>query len=142
LAVKRHKLDVAILEDFCLLGLMSDDADFKLCWQINQLLGTSFEKEDNLELYHKKLKADQQFSLFTYLDEDAMVTYRIIGNRSEVGYFLDELRNLDYLVHIQGEFMPEQIDDFISRLGTLESVRLCVPVDLGKIRNKDRLLLW
>ncbi len=39
MAMKKHKLNVAIEEDFCLLGIVTDEPDFKLCWLINQSLG-------------------------------------------------------------------------------------------------------
>jgi hypothetical protein len=142
MALKKHKLEVAIEEDFCLLGIVSDEPDYKLCWLINQTLHIALEKRDDLELYHRKLGQEQQFSNFSYLNEEALVTYRIIKNRSDNGYFLDELKNLDYLVHIQGEIMTENIDEFLQKAGAISSVRMCLPVDLKLIRNKDRLFLW
>lgn len=142
MALKKHKLEVAIEEDFCLLGVVSDDPDYKLCWRINQALDTDFEKMDDLQIYHRKLEEEQLFSNFAYHDQDALVTYRIIKNRSERGYYLDELKNLDYLVHIQGEIIADKISTFMQEVGKLGAVRMCVPVDLKKIRNLERLLLW
>ena len=142
MVVKKHKLEVAIEEDFCLLGVVADEPDYKLCWRINQVLGMAFEKLDDLILFHRKLKEEQSFSNFFYQDEDALVTYRIINNRSEQGYFLDELKNLDYLVHIQGDIITEKIGNFMQLVGSLSPVRMCVPVDLMKLRNKERLQLW
>jgi hypothetical protein len=129
-------------EDFCLLGVVADEPDYKLCWMINQALDLAFEKLDDLKLFHRKLKVEQLFSIFLYEDEDALVTYRIIKNRSEQGYYMDELKNLDYLVHIQGELITEKINAFMQAVGILSAVRMCVPVDLEMIRNKERLLLW
>ncbi|MCK5134725.1 MAG: IPExxxVDY family protein [Bacteroidales bacterium] len=142
MAVKKHKLDVSIEEDFCLLGMVADEPDYKLCWMINNALELAFEKLDDLQLFHRKLQVDQVFSIFGYQDEDALLTYRIINNKSDRGYFLDELKNLDFLVHIQGEISSEKINSFLHHAGALPQVRLCVPVDLKKIRNKERLLLW
>jgi hypothetical protein len=129
-------------EDFCLLGLVSDDPDYKLCWRINQSLDTNFEKSDDLKLFHRKLNDDQLFSLFEYEDEDAMLNYRIIKNRSDQGFYLDEIKNIDFLVHIQGEVNEESINRFMQAITMLSSVRMCVPVDLTRIRNMERLLLW
>ena len=70
------------------------------------------------------------------------MTYRIIKNRSEQGYYLDELKNLDYLVHIQGEITTEKINELMQAIGALAPVRMCVPVDLNRLRQKERLLLW
>ena len=142
MAVKKHKLDMAIEEDFCLLGLVADEPDYKLCWMINQALELNFEKLDDLILYHRKLQEDQAFSIYSHEDEAAMLTYRIIKNRSKTGYYLDELKNLDYLIHIQGEINPHKISGFMHAVGALASIRMCVPVDLARIRNMERLLLW
>jgi hypothetical protein len=142
MAVKKHKLDMAIEEDFCLLGLVSDEPDYKLCWLINRSLRTNFEKQDDLLLFHKKLKAEQEFSIFQFEDEEAMITFRIVKNRTDRGYFLEELKNLDYLIHIQGDFSTEKISKFMLALGELDPVRMCVPCDLSRIKSHDRLLLW
>lgn len=129
-------------EDFCLIGVVSDDPDYKLCWRINQSHETSFEKLDDLKLFHRKLDDEQLFSIFAFDDEEAMLTYRIINNRSDRGYFLDELKPIDFLIHIQGEINADRISSFMQSVSMLSSVRMCVPVDLARIRNKERLLLW
>jgi hypothetical protein len=42
-----------------------------------------------------------------------MITFRIIKNRTDKGYYLEELKNLDYLIHIQGEINPTKISNFM-----------------------------
>ncbi|MDF1574952.1 MAG: IPExxxVDY family protein [Bacteroidales bacterium] len=140
--VKKHKLGLSIEEDFCLLGVVTDETDYKLCWMINRSLEMNFEKQEDLQLFHPRLKQEQVFSLFAFHEDNAMITYRIIKNRTENGYYLDELKNIDYLIHIQGEINTLRISGFMQALGALEPVRMCVPTDLGRIKNKDRLFLW
>ncbi len=142
MAIKKHKLEVAIDEDFCLLGVVADQADYRLNLLINRTLGFNLLKQEDLLLYHKKTDQDQEFSYFKYFDDESLLTYRVIRNRAENGYFLEELKNLDYLVHIQGEFMEEQIASFFRNTAAIPDVLMCVPVDLSKLRNKERLLLW
>jgi len=137
--VKKHKLDLAIDEDFCLLGLVSDETDYKLCWMINQALEMNFEKQEDLQLFHPKLEEEQMFSLFSYHDDDVMITFRIIQNRAENGFYLDELKHIDYLIHIQGEINASRINGFMQSVSTLEPVRMCVPSDLTRIKNLSRL---
>ena len=71
-----------------------------------------------------------------------MITYRIIRNKSENGYFLDEMKNIDYLIHIQGEIHADRISDFMQSVNSLKPVRMCVPSDLSRIKNKERLFIW
>jgi hypothetical protein len=140
--MKKHKLDLAIDEDFCLLGVVSDEPDYKLCWMINHSLDMNFERQEDLQLFHPRLNMEQVFSLFSYHDENALITFRIIRNRTENGCYLDELKNIDYLIHIQGEINTSKINDFIHAVGSLKPVRMCVPSDLTRIKNRERLLLW
>ena len=142
MAVKRHKLEMAIAEDFCLLGVVTDEPDYKLCWLIKKALGTHFIKMNDLELFHRKLERDQVFSLYAFSDEESLLTYRVIKNRVQEGFYLDEFRNLDYLIHIQGVIAPEKITSFLQGTAAIPEVRMCVPVDLKMIRNNERLLLW
>ena len=55
---------------FACLGLVTDEPDYKLCWMINRSLAMNFEKEDDLQLFHPKLKEEQVFSLFSYHDDE------------------------------------------------------------------------
>lgn len=142
MAVKKHKLELAIEEDFCLLGVVSDEPDYKLCWLINQSLDMNFEKQDELQLFHPKLDEEQVFSLFAYHDQESLISFRIIRNRTENGYFLNELKHIDYLIHIQGEISTQRISNFMLSINSLEPVRMCVPSDLSRIKDKERLLLW
>ena len=129
-------------ENYCLLGISSDEPDYKLCWLINEKLRVSFLKTDNLHVFHKKLNESQEFSLFQYDDENSMLVYRIIGNRSDEGNFISELKNIDFLLHIQGDLIQDDISRLVRQLNSLHAVRMCVPVDLGKLKEIDRLQLW
>ena len=142
MARKIHKLNTSIDENYCILGIASDEPDYKLCWLINRELSTDFVRIDNLELFNKKADDKQLFNLFQYDDEATLLTYRIIKNRSDNGFFLEEFKNLDYIIHIQGEILQDEIAGFIQKVSKISSVRLCVPVDLGKIKNRLRLELW
>jgi hypothetical protein len=133
---------MAMEEDFCLLGLVSDEPDYRLCWLLNRHTGCDFTRQDDLELYHKKQDRNQHFPLFLHEDPDTFVHYRIIRNRVEEGFFLEELKNLDFLLHIQGDLVTERIDEFILTANAIPGIRMCVPVELAKIRKAERLYLW
>lgn len=142
MAPKKHKLSIAFDEDFGLLGLLSDEPDYKLCWLLNDQIHTDFNKVDDISIYQRKLEEEQLHSLFLYEDENSMLTYRLIGNRSESGYFLPELKNIDYLLHLQGELSTFNLQQLIDKINSLKSVRMCVPVDLNKLVHRDRLHIW
>ncbi len=129
-------------EDYCLLGIVSDEPDYKLCWLLNQALHTDFTREEDLVLFSKKLGEDQEISLFTHEDEQRMTTYRVIVNRANTGHYLSELKQIDFFLHIQGEIDTEHIGQLISTIGRISPVRMCVPVNLSLIKDRQRLQLW
>ncbi len=139
---KTHKLSVSIEENFCLLGIVSDEPDYKLVWLINDRLGKAFGRRDDLVLFHKKMNQEQEFHLFSYEDDNARLTFRLVMNRGENGFFMDELRNIDFLLHIQGDIITEEMEKIVSELSGVKGIRMCLPVDLRKIKEKERLFLW
>jgi len=139
---KIHKLQTAIDDEIGLIGLSSDEKDYRLAWFLNEEAGTCFVRMEDLLIYHKKLEEEQTFSLYQYYDEDSLLTYRLISNRSENGYFLEDVRNLDYLIHIQGEIFPEELQQLLDRISRVSTVRMCIPVDLKRLKNSERLYLW
>lgn len=142
MAAKKHKLSVAIGEDYGLLGIVSDEPDYKLCWMINQRINTSFTRDEDLVLFSRTLNQEQEIPLFQSYDDHKMLTLRLIRNRLTAGYFLADLKHIDYVLHIQGEITPEDLNDMIREINSTPSVRMCVPVDLKRIREHDRLNLW
>lgn len=139
---KTHRLNISIDENYCLLGIACDEPDYKLCWLINNNLSTEFKRIENIELFSAKAADKQSFTVFQFVDEATLLTYRIIKNRSDNGFFLDEFKAIDYIVHIQGDILQDEITDFIKEVSKIHSVRMCVPVDLAKIKDRIRLELW
>ena len=139
---KRHKLADSIAKDYCLLGIVSDEPEYKLTWSMNEVLQTSFQRMEDLSLYHKKGQSEQRFSLYLYEEENTMLTYRIIRNRSENGYFLSDLKNIDYVIHIQGELDTDRVSDFIRQANQLDTIRMCIPIELSKLKDRSRLSIW
>jgi len=129
-------------EDYCLLGIVSDEPDYKLCWLLNSELNASFTREEDIHLFSKKMGEEQQIRLFLHEDEKQMITYRVIANRANTGYYLPDLKQIDYLLHIQGELDHAHINQILRTIAGIKSVRMCVPVDLAKIRDRERLQLW
>ncbi|MFZ5939482.1 MAG: IPExxxVDY family protein [Bacteroidota bacterium] len=142
MAKKVHRLLTAIDDNIGLIGLSSDESDYRLVWLINEEAGTGFIRMEDLNLYHKKLDSEQTFPLFQYYDDDSLLTYRLIGNRCENGFFLEEVKNLDFLILIQGEVFPDEMERFLEKISRVTSVRMCVPVDLNRLRSTERLYLW
>jgi len=129
-------------ENYCLLGIVTDEPDYKLCWLINEHKGFNLARTNDLKLYHKKLNLEQDIAIFIDEDESSMLTYRLISNRASQGYFLSDLKHIDYILHIQGDIVPDEVEALIANISGLPTIRMCVPLQLQRIKEKERLQLW
>jgi hypothetical protein len=137
---QKFKLDYIPDFDFILLGLVSFEKDYRLGWEMNQSLQMDFTRSSDHSLKHRKTGQEQQFSCFIYEDDEAYITYKMLSNRSENGYLLEELKNLDYLIVITGECNEDYAADFREKLLGLESVQACFVLDPETLKGCERVI--
>jgi len=125
--------------DFYILGISSFDKDYRLIWNINNSLGFQLVRTDNHVAFDKKAKTELDFPSYIYKDEDRYVRYRFIANKSDDMFLLDELRNIDYILLIQGEVDQSFVSSLRKDLSGVENVQAVFLIDPGKLKNKQRL---
>lgn len=137
---KSHKLTFFEEYDFKIIGITSHENDYHLCWKINQSLDLHLVRLEDLHTFNIKFKINQDFSLYQYSDEDTMAEYHLISNRCENGYFLEELRNIDFLMKISGDMDEQFISDLLSRLRTIEGVTAAFELYPSQLRSREKLI--
>ena len=140
MAKKTHKLEYLPDYDFLILGITSDEKDYKLIWDINNTLGLSLERKENYRCYHQKNKTELEFPLFSYADEASYITYKLISNKHEGFSLLEELKNLDYLFMIYDETGSDVRSEISNKLKRISSIRAVFNIDIAHLKNKDRLV--
>ena len=140
MALKRHKLGYTDNFDFLLLGLASSENDYRLIWKINKTFNFSFEKAGNHKIPAKNEVNELEFSHFTYDDEDTFIFYRFLANKSDKGALLEELKNIDYLLIISGEFSDTFVANMIAKLKSIEHIQGVFRILPASLKNRERLL--
>ena len=138
---KIHPLQEKESYDFGLIGLSTPENDYRISWVLNNSMGYSLARLEDMEIYHKKLDVPQAFHQFSYYDEDTLLLYRLISNRCENGYLLEEMSNIDYLFQVSGEFEEKFISGLVKKLNNLREVTLAFPVDPTTLKSRKKLLL-
>jgi hypothetical protein len=137
---KIHTLKEKESYDFGLIGISSPENDYRITWILNNAFGFNLSRREDLEIYHKKLEGAQAFHQFEYHDEDTLLDYRLLSNKSEHGYLLEEMPNMDYLLQITGEWNEVVLNTLIGRIKLLEGIRLAVRIDPDLLKSKKKLL--
>jgi hypothetical protein len=140
LALQRHKLAYKETFDFLLFGLSSHESDYRLVWKINQEFSFNFERGKSHIINSKKTGGEIEFTLYTYDDEDTFYLYHFITNKTEQGVLLEELKNIDYLIMIQGEFTDAFSNGFYNRLKKVETIQGVFKIDPVSLKNRENLV--
>ena len=123
-----------------MLGIVSYELDYRLSWEINKELMMDFVRIDDHCVRHKRSGQDQYFTCFVYDDENTYLHYKLLSNRSDKGYLLEELKNIDYIVVVTGEYHSTLSTELRKKLLALESVQSCFILETGNIKNFQKVL--
>lgn len=114
--------------DFLILGINSHIKLYKLCWEINKKLHTSFVKNKN-----HTINNNQEFERFSYTNKNSETTYNIISNVSTTGHLEPNNKSINYFMIVQGEIYNTQ--KTIERLNQIEDILLVFELNLSKIKT-------
>lgn len=118
---KIHKLVVEFDKDFVLIALASHENDYRLSWAMNKKLGFGLSKSENLSFMHPKQKTEASFSLYQFVD-DSDIIFHLISNKSEGGFLIPELKNIDYILKVENHPSQLYIEKLITGLKSIDIV--------------------
>ena len=136
---KKHKLTFQPDFSFFLIGISSSENDYRLSWEINKILGISLRKGTDHVI--KKKEIEQVFLVYTFYDEEVFLQYSLIANKSEKGYLIEELRNIDYFLQIHGDLSDNQKQQIISSIKNIKGVSGIFKLDINTLKSKNRLII-
>jgi hypothetical protein len=135
---KKFTLNNYVDYDFSLIGICSQEEDFKLCFHLNQALQLDFERIRDIEIVLPKQGNVVSFSCFEYKDVEADLDWYLIANRNPASNLVANQKQTDYLLRIVGEqelIDPEEIVDRIRELSCVLTAFIIQPQDVKNIEN-------
>jgi hypothetical protein len=137
---KKIKLEFSHDYDFLLLGISSSEKEHRLIWSINNHLNISLARTTDHKSYSKKASSETEFSCYVYNDDLRYLNYRIIANRSDQDYLLDEFKKIDFFMIINGEFEEDTAKDIRKKLVQLDTINAVFIINPEGVKSKDKLL--
>ncbi len=119
---KIHKLAFDFDSDFKLIGIASHENDYRLSWAINKSLDVDFVRVDDLIINHPKHKIETPYSMYSYFDEDNFISYNLISNKSEKGFLLPNMANIDFILKISEETDSDILDNLLKKLKKIDII--------------------
>jgi hypothetical protein len=163
LALGKHTLKIEYDFDFVLIGISSQEKDYRICWALNKALELDLTKRESLEIKSKKQDTPSFFSLFNYENKDDFMDYFVIANLSENklfaskddtlfgkgvkesqstenGILIPEQKHVNYFFIIRGEIGKKEIKEMIQKIKKLDLVLNAAVIDVSALKSKNNLI--
>ena len=125
---------------FTLIGISCHMKDYRISFLLNKKLGSDFLKMEDLKITLTNKKDPAEFSLYHYHDEDYFNTYYLLANRSQEFVLAPEIKQVDFLLIVEGEFRKAQKDRLIKCIRTIPNVLTAYEIKFSGIKNYETLL--
>ena len=137
---KLHKLVVEDDFHFLLIGISSHENDYRVSWAINTYLKMAFKRAENLQIHNPRTGNDQEFSLYQYSDPETQLHYDLFSNRCDNGFFLEDMKNIDYLLKISGDYYKTFPVQLVNKLKKTDIITTAFEIDPLLLKSRKKLL--
>ncbi len=136
----KFQLDVEYDYDFDLIGISCHSRDYRLCWALNQQLGTALAKREE-DIDHKPRRQNEvsAHSFYEYQDEDDRVEYFLLANKSGSSMLVPEQKQADYLLLLRNNYVVE-IAELIARIKAIDIVLTAFRIEVDTLKSKENLI--
>jgi hypothetical protein len=126
--------------DYDLIGFCSHYNDYRACWAINAALDIQLVKSEELFMISgKKGEVISAHSFYEWMDDDNLLQYYLIKNKSGVDYLIPELNQIDYFLIIR-EKDGVDVDTIIGKLKQTTGVLTAFLYDPATLKSAKNLV--
>ena len=136
---KIHKLKDHQPDEFQLIAVASHQSDYRLCWALNQQLTWHLTQVEDLTITPYKANKAQHFSRFTFTDQ-LNRGFHLIANKSQGGFLMPSMTNIDFFVKITGDFTPLDIHHYIRKIKQIDFVITAFLMENLKEKDKKKFI--
>ncbi len=124
--------------DFHLIGICSHVKDYRISWEINKLLGLGLVRDEDYKLFLQKEVLP--FPFFSYIKEEELKEFYLIGNRSKGVNLIPEEAEVDYFLMLKGFFSETEVKHLAQKIGGLKTVLTSFAIEVEALKSKQNLV--
>lgn len=120
--------------DFCLIGIVCHEKDYRLCWTLNNLFDIKLAKTDD------HVTENSQHSMFSFIQEHLFRDYHLIANRAKNGLLIEEHKQIDYFFIIKGNLEEDEKKIIVEQIKNAEVIGAAYSIDAQTLKSKHNLV--
>jgi hypothetical protein len=136
---RQVKLKAHSEQSILILGIVTTESLVKLSWVINHSFKTKLSQTDSITVHDTKSGHATEFSMTQFEDEISLVKWSLIVNRSKPFCFLDEFKNIDYLLFISFTDNSNSYAGVNIELKKIKEISSVIPISFETIKKKKRI---
>jgi hypothetical protein len=126
--------------EYTFLGIVSNEADYKLSSILNSKLRISLKNNRTIDI-PGSVRVSASFSRYSDTSHAPGITYDLISNRSEKEYLIKKLKKIDYFFQIHGQDIKFDIEQLTATLREIERITAVFKLDPLEIKDKNLIYL-
>jgi hypothetical protein len=134
-----HTIDKDNHPECYFLGISSHENDYRISWAMNNLLGLKFIKADNHKSFNKRLGEMQEFSIYISEMDEFSPKYKLISNRCDNGFLLEDLKNIDFLLLVEHIGNTTNTADLLQQIKSIPFISAVFPLHYAALKYAYRL---
>lgn len=127
---------------YVLIGILSNQNDYRVSWAINRELQISLTKySEPLSNQKENKETETTFPsvLYTYRHPDTMRTFLLYpGKNTSRQPIIKKLKNTDFILHIIGDTYSSHIAHLIKKLRAISIINLAFPIEPEKLSKHEK----
>ena len=140
--MKKQRLQAEFEFEFDVIGIVSAYKDYKLAWNINNLLSVNLKREKDVKI--KFIDNELVISHFKHTTENSDLqllrnkSYELSGGENQ--YLIPEMKRFDYFLIIHGEVNEQGTDQIQTILKEIRGIEFVTRVEVENLRSKENFI--
>ena len=138
---KQHKYNLVLDADYDydMIGICSHHSDYRLVWGINELLKLKLAKAEDSFVVTSKKGISSQHAYYFQIDEENMMDFYLIKNKSEGKFLIPEKQQIDYFFFLLNNRTVDP-DEWLAKIKSHSSVVTAFIFDPTEFASTESLV--
>ena len=136
----RQKIKIDPEFNFILIGIATPLQDYRMAWFINNILYKQLAKIDDLVVADPVNRVQTAYGRFDFVEELTKSVFHLVQNKQGANNLVPELKELDYLLLIKGEYYRPRKNEIVKKIRRIEQILAVAIIDVTTLKSKNNLI--
>ncbi len=125
---------------FILAGLVTPLPSYRIAWYVNNSLYLQLKKTDDAVISDYSKSSHNIFARYWYNESITKSEFFLLENKSDGSLILPELKEMDYLLMIKGNYYLPHQNEVVKKLLKIKPVQTVVLLNVAKLKSGNNLM--